>query len=424
VVRAILAIGILTSACANESLVEGTLGAAPGSADESSSGEPPARASADAADDDESSSSAGTSSSDTGADPIDDDEPAPVKRVAIAAGRTKDAERVATLPIARSEATATRKIVLQLEPDELPDLQAGDMLIVGAELQVTTRCDVGQTAAGCGYDPSIRAQLVITADADDTDAGGPESHALSDAKTQTCTKSEHHCMFVFKPSDATSMLGGGLPCIAAGECRVSLVMWAWDPNARSGDVDRVLVGENEGDYLQNGVVQGDKARLVAVRERGLDASDRHTRDSNDGGDLHVPADASATLVYSHELADGLTKDEQFVIEAKLVTAVGGRARVSSKMFVTTDPQATAGNGPDAIVPREIGEHNGINCTSGQSPCTTRKVAVFRANEDITGPVYVNVVVHGAVPGGGSTAITVRRGDGFVRSTRYEAGQRG
>lgn len=424
-VRAIFAIVILASACARESFVEGTLGTAPSSSEEGSSGEPPARASADAGE--ESSSSDGgesSSSDDAGMDPVDDDEPAPLQQVAIAAGRTKDAERVATLPIARSEAMAPRRIVLQLAPDELPDLKVGDLLIVGAEAQVTTRCDVGQTAPGCNYDPSIRAQLVITSDADDTDPGGAESHALADAKTQTCTKSEHHCMFVFAPSDAKNVLGGGLPCLAAHTCHVSLVMWAWDPNARSGNVDRVLVGENEGDYLANGVVQGDKARLVAVRERGLAAGDRHERETSGTGNLQVPSDASATLVYSHELADGLAKDEQFLIEAKLVTAVGGRARVSSKLFVTKDPNATDGHAPEGIVPQEIGEHNGTNCTAGQSPCTTRKVAVFRASDDVAGPVYVNVVVHGAVPGGGSTAITVHRGDGFVRSTRYEAQQRG
>ncbi|HWB82302.1 MAG TPA: hypothetical protein VG755_45370 [Nannocystaceae bacterium] len=416
---------ILTSACTGESLVEGTLGAAPSSSEESSSGAPPARVDADTGDESSSSSSdAESSSTDDTGDSVDDDEPVPPKQVAIAAGRTKDAERVATLPIARSEAMAPRKIVLQLAPDELPDLEVGDLLIVAAEAQVTTRCDVGQTAPGCNYDPSVRAQLIVTGDADDTDPGGPESHALADAKTQTCTKSEHHCMFVFETSDTKSLLGGGLPCITARTCHVSLVMWAWDPDARSGNVDKVLVGENEGDYLQNGVVKGDKARIVAVRERGLATGDRHEHESSGSGNVSVPSNANATLVYSHELADGLAQDEQFLIEAKFVTAVGGRARVSSKLIVSTDPSATEGNGPDAITPREIGEHNGINCTAGQSPCTTRKVAVFRASADVPGPVYVNVVVHGAVPGGGSTAITVHRGEGFVRSTRYEAEQRG
>ena len=347
--------------------------------------------------------------------------------VEIEPGPIDDAELVGTLPVARNETGAERRVVLQLGPERLPELQRGDRLLAAAEVQVTTRCDVGQTAPGCGYDPTIAAQLVLTGDPADVDPAGAESIALSEVQTLVCTKGEHHCMFVFRPDESSTSIDDAaeLPCIAAGECNVSLVMWAWDPGARADGVDKVLVGENEGDYLVNHVVQGDKARLMAVRERGPIGDDVDERETTDMGALAVPTDASSTLVYSHLLVeDGLRTDEQFVVEAMFVTAVSARARVSSKLFVTRDPTATDGNGIAAIAPTQIGEHNGTNCTAGASPCTTRKVAVFRATADVEGPVYVHVIVKSAVPGGGSANVTVDRSAGWLRSTRYAATLRG
>ncbi len=347
--------------------------------------------------------------------------------VEIAPGPVDDAELVGTLAVARVEADAERRVVLQLGPDRLPDLQRGDRLIAAAEVQVTTRCDVGQTAPGCGYDPTIAAQLVLTGDPADVDPAGDESIALSDVQTETCTKGEHHCMFVFRPTQSAISIDDAvaLPCIDAGECHVSLVMWAWDPGARADGVDKVLVGENEGDYLANHVVQGDKARIMAVRERGVVDDDVDERETTDAGTLAVPTNATATLVYSHLLSeDGVRTDEQFVVEAMFVTAVSARARVSSKMFVTRDDMETDGNGIAAIAPTQIGEHNGTNCTAGTSPCTTRKVAVFRATADVDGPVWVHVFVKSAVPGGGSANVTVDRAAGWLRSTRYAAALRG
>lgn len=347
-------------------------------------------------------------------------------RVEIVPGPTDDAELVGTLAVARSEGEAERRVVLQLGPDRVPDLQRGDRLLAAAEVQVTTRCDVGQTAVGCDYDPTISSQLVLTGDAADVDAAGDESIPLSDMQTQTCTKGEHHCMFVFRPelSAVSFDESTALPCLQDDTCHVSLVMWAWDPGARADGVDKVLVGENEGNYLDNHVVQGDKARLMVVRERGpIDDVDERETTGTDA--IAVPTDASATLVYSHLLSDaGVRTDEQFVVEAMFVTAVSARARVSSKMFVTRDDTQTDGNGIAAIAPTQIGEHNGFNCTAGTSPCTTRKVAVFRATADVDGPVWVHVFVKSAVPGGGAANVTVDRSAGWLRSTRYAAALRG
>jgi hypothetical protein len=346
------------------------------------------------------------------------------KRVAVHPGPTDRAELVETLPVGRSEDGATRRVVLRLSPGQLPGLALGDRLITPAEVQVTTRCDVGQSAPGCGYNPNVRAQLILTGDPSDTSAAGERSKALSEPQTQVCTAAEHHCRFVFRPVDASQDLDGGfdLPCLATDGCHVNLVMWAWHPDARAGGDDKVLVGSNDGDYLANGRVEQDQARLMVVRERGLDAADRAMRETTGGGAQAINTRAEPELVYSHPLKGGadLAADEQYVIEAKLVTAVDARARFSTEIFLTKDPGARDGNGLDKVTPSAIGEHNGINCTPGTSPCTTHRVAVFRVTEDITGPVYVNVVAKSAVPGGGSAQVTVRRDDGWVRSVRYRA----
>jgi hypothetical protein len=347
------------------------------------------------------------------------------KRVTIWPGETKNAELVKQLPVGRSESGATRRVVLRLRPADLPKLAHGDRLITPAEVQVTTRCDVGQNAPGCNYNPNVRAQLIITGKADDTAPAGGGSKGIA-TRTLTCTKAEHHCKLVFRPSDATFVLEGGfaLPCVASNSCYVNLVMWAWHSKARSGGQDKVLVGENEGNYLANGKVGSDKARLMIVRERGIVASDRARRDTSGSGTVSMNLNANPVRIYSLRLKKAgrdLKVGEQFLVEAKVFTVVNSRARFSTKMFLTKNPKATDGNGVNGLFPGEINEHNGINCTTGTSPCTTRKVAVFRVNKPVSGPVYVNIIAKSAVPGGGTASVKVKRDKGWLRLVRYAAG---
>lgn len=346
-------------------------------------------------------------------------------QVAVAAGRTENAERIEKLPIGRRASTARRRIALRLGPADLPRLAPGDVLATPAEVQVTTRCDVGQSAAGCDYNPKVRAQIILTGRAGDKSAAGAGSAALSEPITLSCTKAEHHCRFVFRPSDTIHSLTGrfDLPCVADSSCFVNLVMWAWHPDARAGEKDAVIVGENEGDFLANGEVGGDKARLMAIRERAFPAAERRRRMTSGGGDLRVPTNGDATLVYSLALGGGgrgLVRGEQYAVEAKIVTAVSSRASFSTKMYVTRDRNSTGGGSFGAITPAQISEHNGINCTAGTSPCTARRVAVFRVTKDVPGPVYVNVYAKSAVPGGGSARVVVERNRGWLRSTRYRS----
>jgi len=69
-------------------------------------------------------------------------------KVAIAPGTTDNAERFELLPVAKSEGSAEKKVALQLSPGDLPALATGHRLIIPAELQVRSRCDIGQGAPG------------------------------------------------------------------------------------------------------------------------------------------------------------------------------------------------------------------------------------------------------------------------------------
>ncbi len=195
------------------------------------------------------------------------------------------------------------------------------------------------------------------------------------------------------------------------------------PEARAGGIDGLLVGGNDGDYLMNGEVEQDQARLMVVRERAVDEGDRDVRTTSGAGTITMPLDASEVLVYSHPLEPAgaaFVEGGQYLIDAKVVTAVSARARFSTHMFVTRDPGDRQPSGFAGVSPESIGEHNGINCTPGTSPCTTRKVAVFRIAEDTAGPLYVNLIARSEVPGGGPSTVTVRRADGSIESTRYPA----
>lgn len=345
--------------------------------------------------------------------------------VRVVPGETSNAERIERLPIGTSAESAPRRVALHLGPAELPSLLEGDVLRTPAELEVTTACDVGQVGPPCGYSPTVAAQLLLADGPDVTDPSGPNALALSAVQRESVSSAEHHHTFAFRAVAAGATLTGAsaLPCLATASCHVNLVLWAWDPSARPGGADVLLVGENEGNFLANNVVQGDKARLMAIRERSITAADRRERETTGGADLTMPLDASGVLLYSQQLAaaDGaLEAGEQFYVEAQVSVTTSGRARFSSQLFLTHDPNASEGGSLNGTFPGAVSEQNGGNCTPGTSPCTSHRVAVFRVTQRVLGPVYVNLLGRSAVPGGGSATVRVRRSDGWLRSTRYGA----
>ena len=243
------------------------------------------------------------------------------RKVGLTPGDDDHAELVKLLPVAKSEGAASRHVALQLTPAQLPHLAPGDRLTVAAEVQVTTRCDVGQVAPGCDYDPHVKAQLILTGDPNGKDGNGAGATVLDIQSTQ-CSKAEHHCMFVFRPGQTSASLER-LPCMASDSCRVNLVLWAWHPDARSDGQDEVLVGGNDHDFLQNHKVEGDVSRLMAVRERGVRASDRDVRETSGSGTMSVNTTARPEVVYSQRLtSSGLRAGER--VPVRIICAISAR----------------------------------------------------------------------------------------------------
>lgn len=342
------------------------------------------------------------------------------KKVRVHPGTLNPAELIKTVKVGTSFSNAVRRTAFQLTPNQIPNLAQGDKIIVPAEMQVTTRCDIGQVAPGCDYDPTVRAFLMITGQQGDKDPSGNESKKIGDTQELTCTKMRHHCLFTFRRVNSSLTLTGAanVPCVSTNSCYINLVVFAANPNARPGGVDKLLIGENEGNYLANGEVGSDLGRLMIIRTRDVTASDSTTRqtDFTGEGSIDLPTNAQPRVIYSHRLKQGdLVVDEQFYIDALVKAHSSSRARLSTKLVVSKNPNSTS-NTVDHITPTGISEKNGQNCNGG---CSARKVGVFRVTGNFNAPVYVNVVATSAVPGGGSTDMTIKN-QGHVQSVRWSA----
>ncbi len=343
-------------------------------------------------------------------------------RTDIAFGRTKNAERRELLPIGRTPG-ARRYVIMRLKPVDLPNLAAGDMLRGAAELQVTTACDIGQTGPMCGYTPKIAMQLVLAGDPDATNPHAPGAMALSDIISFSCNADDHHCVKVidFKHASRALTTANAPGCVADNSCFVNLAVWAYDSRARSGGRDKLIIGANEGNFLQNGDSEQDRGRVMLVRERGIAPADktlRVTKHDVRGGGIAMYSDGDDHRIYSHTLKGGndLRAGEKFRVWTEVEATSDHRVNVDLRMFVTKQRYAKHGGTPDAIKPGEISEHNGTNCSPG-NPCRLRKVAVFEVTRDIRGPVYINLVSSAEVPGPGVAHVTVHD-SGFVKSLRY------
>ncbi len=86
----------------------------------------------------------------------------------------------------------------------------------------------------------------------------------------------------------------------------------------------------------------DQARLMVVSEaRPRRRRSRDARETAGGGADRDQHARGPELVYAHPLKGGgdLAAGEQYVIEAKLVTAVDARAPFSTEIFLTKDRDA-------------------------------------------------------------------------------------
>jgi len=340
----------------------------------------------------------------------------PSAGTAIDPGPTDTAELRKLLPIGKT-AGVTRYVLLRLRPSDLPKLAVGDTLRTAAELQLTTRCDIGQTGPGCGYTPHVRMQLVLSGSAD-----GTNGKALSDVKKFDCNSDDHHCVPVIDFHNASLTIGKDAPpCIASDSCYVNLVVWAYNENARSDGQDKLIVGANEGNFLDNGKLEQDRARIMAVRERDLapgDVTMRATKHNVKSNAFSVSSGDPERPLYVHPVNGGhdLKAGEKYRIWAEVDASSNHRVNLSLEMFLSKNPHDANGGSIDGTYPQAISEHNGTNCSPGND-CHLRKVAVFEAKKDIKGPVFVIISGSTDVPGPGS-AVTRISDSGFIKEVKY------
>jgi hypothetical protein len=344
--------------------------------------------------------------------------------VAIDPGRTKKAELRKLLPIGRTAGTR-RYVIMRLKPSDLPKLAVGDVVRAAAEMQVTTRCDIGQVAPGCGYSPGVRMQLVLAGDGNATDPSGAGVLALSDVHGFSCNSNEHHCVEAINFPKATKELtqANSPPCVANGSCFINLVVWAYDSQARSGGADKLIIGANEGNFLDNNNSEQDRGRIMMVRERGISPGDRALRVTDHDvkkGSIDIASNGDWKRIYSHTLKGGndLKAGEVYRVWAEVDATSNHRVNLSLLFFLTKNRDDRNGGAIDGVSPKAISEHNGTNCSPG-SPCKLPKVALFKVDHDIAGPVFVNVTASAEVPGPGAATVTIRD-TGFVKSLRYSA----
>ncbi len=351
-----------------------------------------------------------------------------------------DSELVKTIPIGRTKG-AKKRVAMSIQPGGLGDLQDGDLLEATAEVEVSVclkpnelhgsdRPCIGHTY---GYDPAVRAELVL---ADGGAATGGAGSVSLGRKKLTCTQTQpnrnHHCVLVIDDGALDIPDASELPCNAE-TCHVNLVLSASDHNAHGGD--KLVVGADSGGKAVN----GDKGRVNVVRYRpGAQqlvepiVTTNHVRGSlpiaGEGGE---PKDE---VVYSVAVPD-LKLGEQLVIDARLAARIGSHPY---NVFETTSLVLSEGRSspsregwPERVgdLNGQIAEANGFNCTQGDSahedPCVARKVGVLEVTRDSPKTLYVNLTAGLAAQADfnnrhRSSDVAKLLDDGFLRVYRYGA----
>ena len=338
-----------------------------------------------------------------------------------------------TVPIARHPGGGSR-VAMTMTPDELPDLFAGDVLTVTAEVEVTTDCLNREPPKQCKgssyrYNPVVGASLVLAGDSESVTGDG--TLVVGERRTISCRQKppsrERHCMIVFT---GTSLVIDPATVGCAPGCYLNLVLDAHHPEARAND--RLIVGSSG----PNGSVRQDKGRINVVRTRGADPS-RLPPPPPDGtlttatdlrliGGLSLDEPPRKAVVFSQPL-EGLRAREQITAYAIVRTGIvrlRHNANVSAKVILADRPTATRPGIESlevSLLGGEITEHNGFNCTQLTTPCTTEKVGVLGITKNASQTLYANLVVGVGRVGGRSPGDNlVRFLDGGLEVTRYPA----
>lgn len=357
--------------------------------------------------------------------------PADVSVKVATSGNASELRR--TVPIARHPGGGTR-VAMSMTPGELPDLAAGDVLVVSAELEVTTDClnrEPRRQCAGSSYrfNPVVGAQLILAGDAEAVT--GPGTLPLGERRTINCRQKppsrERHCMIVFTQTLLPVADPATIPCAPDG-CYVNLVLDTHHPAARAND--RLIVGSTG----PNGSIKQDKGRINAIRTRGADpgalpppppaGTATTATDARLIGGLSLDEPPRNAVVFSQPL-EGLEAGEQLAARAIVQTGIvrlRHNANVSARIVLADTPTAKAPSEIAADVADlrgEITEGNGFNCTQRTTPCLTDKVGVIAIEHDAPGTLYANVVLGiGRVGGRAPGDNLVKVAAGGLEVTRY------
>lgn len=358
---------------------------------------------------------------------------APGSGVSVKIGSTgDDSELRRTVPIARNPGGGSR-VAMSMTPGDLPNLAAGDVLVVSAEVQVTTDClnrEPRRQCSGSSYrfNPVVGAQLVLAPNPDAVTGAG--TLPFAGRRTITCRQKppsrERHCMIVFTAAETPIADPASLPCAPA--CHVNLVLDAHHPDSRAND--RLIVGSTG----PNGSIKQNKGRINAVRTRGADPAAlplplpagtvTTATDARLIGGLTLDKPPRKAVVYSQPV-EGLEAREQLAARGVMQTGIvrlRHNTNVSARIILAETPTATHPGSIStevALLQGELTENNGFNCTQRTTPCITDKVGVLGIVEDAPGTLYVNLVlgigrVGGRAPGDNLVKVIA----GGLELTRY------
>ncbi len=307
------------------------------------------------------------------------------------------AELRPTVPIAAERGRKTRS-VLSLK---LPRLRVGERVRFNGEVTVTTTCV--EPLARCigrsyGFDPHLRARIVIADRADDDGRSTvPVTRAVSATCEQNRPNRNHHCPLTIERGAFKVRELRRLPC-KPGSCRLNMVLDAYHGGARGGEV--VVIGAD----TPSGEVEGGKARLSAVVQRGRTAVSKRRTGKRRIRQIPASFSGGEKVLWSQRL-DHVRPGDVLLIRSRQRVAIQRLPYfLASQVVVTTRAGAKEPSREAKRAVSRVGkatEATGFNCTVGhsafQSPCEWEKAgiaAIQAVPRDARGrpkPLYVNVV---------------------------------
>ena len=334
----------------------------------------------------------------------------PKPRVQVAWTGDKQAERVDRIPIAARP--GQRPVVVMslgkaTNPDiSLPDLEPGDELRIGVDLEVTTDLTPKQAAenaktggrpAGEPYDyaPAVVAQLLIAADDEINQPAKGKAIALGESERMKLTHDQHHGLFVFERSFQVPR--EGLPWRSAS--RVNLVVSASHERAEDGHI--LIVGQNEFD----GSIEGDMGALCAVRIRPASTLPPKPAVERKVVTKAFPIQEDTHKVVSSLGLANLRENEQLLIRSTVKASArdGGVAgRLKSRLFLADDvgqkePDGKSYAASISTSSGRVTKANGTNCLPDDGEITLRKIGVLRIEKDAEKPVRLNLAAQAGDP---------------------------